>query len=391
MYAVLVAALLPCKRTTRTTRTSCLDGVFKTANLNISTTPSDIRNDIIGRLISIFLSIIVSLHTMNKISQRAAQSIRALPRTYAISARTLHTYSPANMTTAAFKYIDSSSYSGKPWSKVDGPGQSFILKDHQRSVTSLRGQEKDFSTENSGFAVYTHPATEKSFRDDAAIRDGYYAEVESMLRERLPGKVKKVVIFDHTIRRRDKNSPRQPVQQVHVDQTPGAAAARVRRHLPADEAEELLKGRYSIINVWRPIENPASDFPLAVIDWRSTTPEDFIAVDLMYPQRTDGDDDDRGKEVLPDEKTLNSREGYDAKGETFAVAPKDGHKFYYVKDMRPEEVMLLKCFDSGGEGEAVGKKGLAVRTPHTAFVDPNTPADAPGRQSIEVRCLVFYE
>jgi hypothetical protein len=295
------------------------------------------------------------------------------------------------MTTATFKYIDPTSYQGKPWGKVDGPGQSFVLKDHQREVTSLRGREQDFSTENSGFAVYTHPAREQAFTDDATIRNGYYAEVEAMLRERLPGKVRKVVIFDHTIRRRDKTSPRQPVQQVHVDQTPGAAAARVRRHLPAGEAEELLKGRYAIINVWRPIENPASDFPLAVIDWRSTTPSDFIAVDLMYPQRADGDDDDRGKEKLPDEQTLNSIEGYEAKGETFAVAPREEHRFYYVKDMRPEEVMLLKCFDSAGEGEALGEKGLAVRTPHTAFIDPNTPGDAPGRQSIEVRCLVFYE
>jgi len=296
------------------------------------------------------------------------------------------------MTTATFKYIDPSSYTGKPWGKVDGPGRSYTLQDHQRNVTSLRGQESEFSTETSGFAVYKHPAQEKVFTDDTAIRNGYYAEVEAMLRSRLPGKVKKVVIFDHTIRRRVKDAPRQPVQQVHVDQTPDAAAIRVRRHLPAEEAEELLKGRYAIINVWRPIENPASDFPLAVVDWRTTVPEDFIKVDLMYPRRTpEEDDDDRGKERIPDEKTLSSIEGYDAKGETFAVAPSDRHKFYYLKDMTPEEVMLLKCFDSAGEGESLGKSGLAVRTPHTAFVDPNTPESAPGRQSIEVRCLVFYE
>ncbi len=210
-----------------------------------------------------------------------------------------------------------------------------------------------------------------------------------MLKERLPG-VKKVVIFDHTIRRRDKGAPRQPVQQVHVDQTPGAAAARVTRHVP-EEAEELLKRRFAIVNVWRPIENPASDFPLAVVDWRSTRPEDFIAVDLLYPKRDGEDGDDRGKEKLPDEKTLWSTEGYEAKGETFAVAPREGHRFYYMKDMRPEEVMLLKCYDSAGEGEALGQKGIAVRTPHTAFVDPETPENAPGRQSIEVRSLVFYE
>jgi len=203
-----------------------------------------------------------------------------------------------------------------------------------------------------------------------------------------------VVIFDHTIRRRTKDSPRQPVQQVHVDQTPGAAAVRVRRHLPQEEAEELLKGRYQIINVWRPIENPASDTPLAVVDWRSTSPSDFVPTDLMYPKRADSamdDDDDRGKEKLPDPSSYMSSEGYEPRGETLGVAANEKHKFYYMKDMTPDEVMLLKCFDSRGDGMPEGVKGLAVRTPHTAFVDPNTAKDAPGRQSIEVRCLVFYE
>jgi hypothetical protein len=146
------------------------------------------------------------------------------------------------------------------------------------------------------------PSKEKVFTDEKAVRENYYAEVESILKRRLPG-VKKVVIFDHTIRRRLKDAPRQPVQQVHVDQTPGAAEVPVRRHLPVEEAEELLKGRYQIINIWRPIENPASDFRLAVIDWRTTDPADFKAVDLLYPKRNAcnaHDDDDRGKEKLPD-------------------------------------------------------------------------------------------
>ena len=301
------------------------------------------------------------------------------------------------MTTATFKYIDPNSYDAKatapfekPWSKVDGPGYSFRMKDFQRSVENIRGRESGFSTDNSGFAVYHHPARETSFTKEQAVRDGYYAEVEELVRTKLSG-VKKVVIFDHTIRRREKASPRQPVQQVHVDQTPQAAETRVRRHVPESEAEDLLKGRYQIINVWRPIQNPASDFPLAVVDWRTTDPSDFVKVDLLYPKRQDShvDDDDRGKEELPDPTSMSSTKGYEVKGETFAVAPNDKHHFYYMKDMKPEEVMFIKCFDS--RSQWYGKEGIAHCTPHTAFVDPHTAADAPGRQSIEVRCLVFYE
>jgi hypothetical protein len=295
------------------------------------------------------------------------------------------------MTTAIFKHIDTNSYTGKPWTKVDGPGKSYLQKDYTRSVNNIRGKESEYTTDNSGFGVYNSPAKEKLFVDDEVVRNSYYKEVEELLRKTHPG-IKKVHIFDHTIRRRQKDSPRQPVQQVHVDQTPEAAAVRVRRHLP-DEAEELLKGRYQIINVWRPIENAATDFPLAVIDWRSTAPGDFIPVDLMYPKRADSvmDDDDRGKEKLPDPSSYQSIDNYEVKGETLGVAASDNHKFMYMKDMTPDEVMLLKCFDSRGQGMPGGKDGIAVRTPHTAFIDPDTPANAPGRQSIEVRCLVFYE
>ncbi|KIX05192.1 uncharacterized protein Z518_06064 [Rhinocladiella mackenziei CBS 650.93] len=302
------------------------------------------------------------------------------------------------MTTGTFKYIDPSSYVEsdvpfvKPWTKVDGGGYSFKLTDHKRSVENIRGQESNFSVDTSGFTVYRSPAQEKAFTDESKVREGYYAEVDALLRQKLPG-VQKVVIFDHTIRRREKASPRQPVQQVHVDQTPNAAAVRVRRHLPAEEAEELLKGRYQIINVWRPILHEASDFPLAVIDWRSTSPSDFVKVDLLYPKRNtaNDDDDDRGKEVLPDPNSADSTTGYEVKGETYAVRPNENHKFFYMKDMTPEEVMFIKCFDSRSQVIPGGKPGVADSTPHTAFVDPQTPADAPGRQSIEVRCLVFYE
>jgi hypothetical protein len=154
------------------------------------------------------------------------------------------------MTTAIFKHIDPGSYTGKPWSKVDGPGYGLEMKDHSRPVVNIRGHESEYTTDNSGFAIYHAPSNEKSFTDESAIRDAYYQEIEAVLRQHLKG-IKKVVIFDHTIRRRDKTSPRQPVQQVHVDQSPGAAAARVRRHLPADEAEELLKGRYQIVSPGR--------------------------------------------------------------------------------------------------------------------------------------------
>ena len=314
-------------------------------------------------------------------------------------------------TTGEFRYLDPSNITAntKPWTKVDGSPSPFNLTARRRSVTSFRdslglhpsSQRGAFGADIdvAGFAAYTSPTTSTpaTFTSDATVRSAYYPEIEALLRAKLQSKgtISRIEIFDHTIRKHDPTSPRQPVQQVHVDQTPAAAATRVRRHvkLPPAEVDALLSKRYQLINVWRPIGHAATDFPLAVIDWRTTEPKDLAAVDLLYPVRNDNDDDDRGKETLPDAAPADvaSTEGYEVRGETYGVLPSEGHKFYYVKDMTPDEAMFIKCFDSWGEGQPQGRKGVAALTPHTAFVDPETPVGTKGRESIEVRCLVFYE
>ncbi|KAK3341867.1 methyltransferase [Lasiosphaeria hispida] len=304
-------------------------------------------------------------------------------------------------TTGTFRYFDPASLtttpSGtpiKPWAKVDTDAtSSYTQTSRTLPVSNIRDASAPFGTDVSGFALHHAPAATTVFISDPAVRATYYPEVEALLRAQLPG-VGKVVIFDHTIRKHDKTSPRQPVQAVHVDQTPAAAAARVRRHVAdAGEAEVLLKGRYQIINVWRPIGHAATDFPLALVDWRTTAPGDLVEVDLLYPVRQGDEDwsDDRGKEALADPSSVTSTAGYEVKGETYGVAPNEGHRFWYVKDMTPEEALFIKCFDSRGEGLPGGTEGVAAYTPHTAFIDPATPEGTKGRESIEVRCLVFYE
>lgn len=45
----------------------------------------------------------------------------------------------------------------------------------------------------------------------------------------------------------------------------------------------------------------------------------------------------------------------------------------------------VRSFDSKQDGS------VAVFTPHTGFKDPQTSKDAPLRESIELRALVFYD
>ena len=119
----------------------------------------------------------------------------------------------------------------------------------------------------------------------------------------------------------------------------------------------MLKGRVQIINLWRPIRGPLLDAPLAMVDGRTVEPGDLIASDLVYPNR---------------------------KGETYSVKYNPSHRWYYVSRMTADEALLLKCYDSATDGRT--RFG-----PHTAFIDPTTPADAAPRESIEVRTLVFHK
>lgn len=222
-------------------------------------------------------------------------------------------------------------------------------------IEDLRGQEQNFTLDNNAFAVLSNvPSEEHEFKDDERIRKVYYPEVERLLLSELPG-AHKVFLFDHTIRRSDPNAHRAPVQRVHIDQTPTSATERVRYHLP-EEAEQLLQGRYRIVNVWRPLNGPVMGSPLAVADGASVRDEDLIGVEHRYPDRT---------------------------GQTAAVRFYPGQKWYYWSGMKNDERLFLKCSDSD---ESVGQWG---RVPHSAFTDPRTPEGAVGRESIEVRALVF--
>jgi hypothetical protein len=62
---------------------------------------------------------------------------------------------------------------------------------------------------------------------------------------------------------------------------------------------------------------------------------------------------------------------------------------YYLSNQQPDEVLLLKCYDSASIiGESTND--IASLTPHTAFEDDAYKGKGtPLRQSIEVRALVY--
>jgi len=99
---------------------------------------------------------------------------------------------------------------------------------------------------------------------------------------------------------------------------------------------------------------------LAFASSASLKDEDLIPVEHRYPDRT---------------------------GETAGIRFNEGQKWHYLSGMRNDERLFLECFDSESLKPSTQVQG--GRVPHTAFVDPRTPENAVGRESIEVRALVF--
>jgi hypothetical protein len=75
----------------------------------------------------------------------------------------------------------------------------------------------------------------------------------------------------------------------------------------------------------------------------------------------------------------------DRRGEIYSVTYNPAHRWFYVPGMRVDEVLLLKCFDSLDDGS------VARFAPHSAFVDPAAPPDAPFRESIELRTYLIFD
>ena len=256
---------------------------------------------------------------------------------------TLTFYDPPKDGSAPFNYVET---------PPEGmPQRNFGAYDHAVTINDIRGRELEFDMNVNGFRTLSGiESAEKEFTDDKRIEEVYYPEVEKLLLDNVEG-AHRVFTFDHTVRRSDPNAKRAPVNRAHIDQTTESAIQRVHYHM-GDEAEELLNGRYRLINVWRPLNGPVVSKPLAYADSRSVPNEDIVPVEHRYPHRT---------------------------GQTAGVKYTEKGNWYYWSGMKNDERIFLQCYDSQD----------GARTPHTAFTDPRTQADWPGRESIEVRTLVF--
>ena len=244
-----------------------------------------------------------------------------------------------------------------------GPGSLDVrtggTPDPQRVVMhNGRPHVNEFKLDVDGFRFVPHDTKVQNFLDEAEVKRVYYPEMEALIKAE--SGAKRVVVFDHTLRTaddafREQQKIREVVRRAHNDYTEWSGPQRVRDILP-DEADELLKHRFAIIQVWRPIRYPVETHPLAIADARSVSPEDFVISERRYPDRI---------------------------GQSYVIGYNPDHKWFWFPRQARDEALVFKVYDSAQDGRARW-------TAHTAFDDPTTPPNARPRESIEIRTLAFF-
>ena len=236
------------------------------------------------------------------------------------------------------------------------------------SIHDARSVAASLTLDEQGFGLYIAPCAFKDFYNESAVRERYYPEVSQAVRK-LTGALD-VLVFDHNVRSavraaRGEMGVRVPVDQIHNDYTESSGPKRKQEILDAARRPDLLGRRFAFMNLWRPIIGPVLDNPLAVCDASSVAPDDLVTTDIHH-----FDEDDLS--------TPRHR------GQIYSVRHNPNHRWYFFSEMQPDEVLLLKCYDSKIDGRA-------RFMPHTGFTNPACPEKFTPRESIEARTLVVFD
>ncbi len=236
------------------------------------------------------------------------------------------------------------------------------MRYHEVEAIDMRGRQGEpgeFNLDLSGVDLLKHRSKVGDFLDKDIIATQYEAEMRKLIKAHTGAS--RVEFFDHTVRAsdpelRETKQVREPATLVHNDYTSKSGFVCLQENL-GDEASALTKGRLQIINTWRPLVDPVENFPLAFCDLRSIEPGDMVDAERRAPNHI---------------------------GEISLATYNPAHRWFYFADMRPDEVLLFKTFDSSNQGNT-------LCSIHTAIDLPDAPANAQPRESIESRAFVFYE
>ncbi len=229
-------------------------------------------------------------------------------------------------------------------------------------ISDARLAGESFDVESAGFELHTDCRPFDSADED---RRAYHQSLLDLIKE-ISGATRTVLLADLVRTEDQSNFNTAYARFVHCDYNLSNTDGMARDLLRRRGIEPDQGWTYVWYNTWQPFDWPAVQHPLAMLDIRSVDAGDII--DYRYTGYS-GDQAASGEES----------EG----GKVAAPVYNPGHRWWYYSDMSTTEVLVSKQGDP--------RPGHSPQCPHTSFVDPAQPADAPPRRSIEARILAIIE
>ncbi|UKZ69038.1 uncharacterized protein TrAtP1_010051 [Trichoderma atroviride] len=237
-------------------------------------------------------------------------------------------------------------YSMRYLPEEDIPQSNYVKVKRPISARSMREPGAGpFRIEECGFQmidIHSH-LTYDEFWDNERVQSVYIPEVKKALKLELGAKY--VHVLDYAVRKRHESFPvstgkeyqyDQPTALAHIDFT-AKEGERIIRVLFGDRAEEVLKGRWQAVNVWKPIKGPLDDWPLGLCDARSVDfANDTIPGDIVFD---------------------------DFVTENLQIFPSPNFQWYYVPDQSTWEALMFKSADSD--------ETAVPGCPHSGFYNPH--------------------
>ena len=208
---------------------------------------------------------------------------------------------------------------------------NFIQTPVHVTIHDLRGKEKSVNLDRNGFEVMKYDgAIQEEFEENSEAQKTYFEEISNLLKKRLGAS--RVIICHYAFRSRKSSLKDEQCNDTH------------RNHV-----------LYPHIDA-----NPIINKSLTICDYSSI---------------------DVNRDVHP--LTIH-RSDHSATAYTISHNPQDVHKWYYLSEMRSDEMFIFKNFDS--------KPDVAQFAVHTAFNNNDIASTSNLEQkSLELRCFIFYD
>jgi hypothetical protein len=232
-----------------------------------------------------------------------------------------------------------------------------------------------------GVALASCDSQCNNFYDSAEVRRVFYPEMEKLLLEFYPDATD-ALVYNHDVFDKDYEGDRTEDQDaknpgvnanyanlVHNDLNDNSGRVRCRELLTRNlrnfgreqyctevEADEKMSRRFLSINLAKPMETVEQN-PFVLCAWPSFADQPYINNYRVYDDRV---------------------------GETTRFTYRPEHEWYWIPQQQPNEVSMLKCYDSICDG-SVSRWSF-----HSACIDPTAAADARCRKNVVVRAFVFF-